>query len=92
MMIMIIIILNIIIGTTLYFSHNYHITGFRRSALLFLTLRFCPLPQVCLASSSPSTFHFVLVHSLHRIITNVSAAEHLVSLKYALRCQDQGWE
>lgn len=31
----------------------------------------CPL-QVCLASSSPSTFHFVLVNSLHRIITNVS--------------------
>lgn len=28
--------------------------------------------QVCLASSSPSTFHFVLVNSLHRIITNVS--------------------
>src|SRR4029434_7701945 len=28
-------------------------------------------PQVCLASSSPPTFHFVLVHSLHRIITNV---------------------
>ncbi|XP_048125344.1 neurofibromin isoform X2 [Alosa alosa] len=26
--------------------------------------------KVCLASSSPSTFHFVLVHSLHRIITN----------------------
>uniref|UniRef100_A0A8C8CWI9 Neurofibromin n=1 Tax=Oncorhynchus tshawytscha TaxID=74940 RepID=A0A8C8CWI9_ONCTS len=28
--------------------------------------------KVCLASSSPSTFHFVLVNSLHRIITNVS--------------------
>ncbi|KAM9455573.1 neurofibromin-like isoform 1-T1 [Clarias gariepinus] len=26
--------------------------------------------KVCLASSSPSTFHFVLVNSLHRIITN----------------------
>ncbi|XP_075993756.1 neurofibromin isoform X2 [Genypterus blacodes] len=26
--------------------------------------------EVCLASSSPSTFHFVLVNSLHRIITN----------------------
>ncbi|KAL2095360.1 hypothetical protein ACEWY4_010079 [Coilia grayii] len=26
--------------------------------------------KVCLASSSPATFHFVLVHSLHRIITN----------------------
>lgn len=28
--------------------------------------------KVCLASSSPPTFHFVLVNSLHRIITNVS--------------------
>uniref|UniRef100_A0A8C7K103 Neurofibromin n=1 Tax=Oncorhynchus kisutch TaxID=8019 RepID=A0A8C7K103_ONCKI len=26
--------------------------------------------KVCLASASPSTFHFVLVNSLHRIITN----------------------
>ncbi|XP_028425781.1 neurofibromin isoform X4 [Perca flavescens] len=26
--------------------------------------------KVCLAASSPSTFHFVLVNSLHRIITN----------------------
>uniref|UniRef100_A0A8D3ARL0 Neurofibromin n=1 Tax=Scophthalmus maximus TaxID=52904 RepID=A0A8D3ARL0_SCOMX len=26
--------------------------------------------KVCLSSSSPSTFHFVLVNSLHRIITN----------------------
>ncbi|KAJ8348709.1 hypothetical protein SKAU_G00272980 [Synaphobranchus kaupii] len=26
--------------------------------------------KVCLASSSPTTFHFVLVNSLHRIITN----------------------
>uniref|UniRef100_A0A3Q3R8S4 Neurofibromin 1b n=1 Tax=Monopterus albus TaxID=43700 RepID=A0A3Q3R8S4_MONAL len=26
--------------------------------------------KVCLASTSPSTFHFVLVNSLHRIITN----------------------
>lgn len=29
--------------------------------------------QVCLAPSSPPTFHFVLVNSLHRIITNVRA-------------------
>ncbi|KAL0994193.1 hypothetical protein UPYG_G00119000 [Umbra pygmaea] len=28
--------------------------------------------KVCLASSSPPTFHFVLVNSLHRIITNSS--------------------
>lgn len=42
--------------------------SWRRGAL---AQGFCLL-QVCLASSSPSTFHFVLVNSLHRIITNVS--------------------
>lgn len=37
-----------------------------------LTNGFLLFLQVCLASSSPSNFHFVLVNSLHRIITNVS--------------------
>ncbi|OWK14581.1 NF1, partial [Cervus elaphus hippelaphus] len=30
--------------------------------------------KICLAQNSPSTFHYVLVNSLHRIITNDSAA------------------
>uniref|UniRef100_A0A8D2QGV3 Neurofibromin n=1 Tax=Zonotrichia albicollis TaxID=44394 RepID=A0A8D2QGV3_ZONAL len=29
--------------------------------------------KICLAQNSPSTFHYVLVNSLHRIITNVSS-------------------
>lgn len=36
--------------------------------------------KVCLAASSPSTFHFVLVNSLHRIITNVSLQNFLTSI------------
>lgn len=45
--------------------------------------------KVCLAASSPSTFHFVLVNSLHRIITNVSLQNFLTSMTvsfYVMLC------
>ncbi|XP_078741394.1 neurofibromin-like, partial [Lampetra fluviatilis] len=32
--------------------------------------------KVCLSTSSPATFHYVLVNALHRIITKVSTAPH----------------
>ncbi|KPP76712.1 hypothetical protein Z043_103921 [Scleropages formosus] len=45
--------------------------------------------KVCLASSSPPTFHFVLVNSLHRIITNsLTFKEKMTSLKFKEKATD----